>query len=287
MFLRACLSLFLGICACTFLLMGCARSEATINEADRVIGQTALNEAKALIEAHPKRIAGEDSQAVAQWIASRVEGARLTPFQTPYGPMCNVVVEGSAKPVAILVSHFDTKVGIEGFVGANDGASTTGLLLALAQQRSLPVTYLFLDGEESKVQYSTTDGLHGAWFAARGGMQLNRSLPVIVVDMLGDADLTPMVASNGSRQLNRTILQAAKSLGVAFEEEGVIIDDHLPFVAMGWQAANIIDFEYGPQNAWWHTTEDTLDKLSADALATSAALVRTIVERIEEEQKHD
>ncbi len=277
-------SLFIGMCLSVFLLVGCTRS-TSITEVDKHVGRVALEAAEALIQAHPKRIAGEDSQVVAQWIASQIEGATLHPFQTPYGPMCNVFVSETSEPVAILVSHFDTKVGIEGFVGANDGASTTGLLIALAQQKQLPVAYLFLDGEESKEHYSATDGLHGAWFAARGGMLLDRTLPVIVVDMLGDADFTPMVASNGSRQLNRKIYAAAKALGITLEEEGVIIDDHLPFVAEGWQAANIIDFDYGPQNAWWHTTEDTLDKLSVEALATSAALIRTLIERIEEEQK--
>ena len=64
---------------------------------------------------------------------------------------------------------------------------------------------------------------------------------------------------------------------------GAIVDDHLPFVAEGYRAADLIDFDYGPGNAWWHTAEDTPDKLSADSLARTAALVRRLIDLLEQD----
>ncbi len=270
-----------GLCFGAWLGVGCA--EEGVSTHDWQIGNDALAEVAALLDAHPRRIAGEDSMVVATWIASRVTGATLHPFETPYGQMCNVWVKSHQRPVAVLASHFDTKSGIEGFVGANDGASTTGLLIALAREGTLPVDYLFLDGEECRVMYSREDGLHGAWFAASGGMGLDPTVPVIVVDMLGDADFTPILANNGTPALNRLLYRAARMLNLPLEGEGTIVDDHLPFVAQGWRATDVIDFEYGPQNAWWHTAEDRIDKLSVASLAQAAALIRLTVQLMNEE----
>ncbi len=271
------------------LAVGCAES---VTAEDEAFGSAAIAEATALIEAHPQRIAGKDSLAVAGWIASRLEGCapQCVPFETTYGTMCNVLAQGrpvanGAEPVAIVASHFDTKDGIEGFVGANDGASTTGLLITLAQKSELPVLYLFLDGEECKVDYSRKDGLHGAWHAASGKMGLDPGLPVIVIDMLGDKDFTPTLASNGSSTLNHLVYRAAEMLGLPMAASGAIVDDHVPFVTLGWRAIDIIDFWFGPDNAWWHTPEDTMDKVSADSLAKTAALLRVTIDLIREENK--
>ncbi len=287
---RKTLFAFCGVLFGALLSVGCTDS---LTKDDLALGQIALSEAKALIEAHPRRIAGQDSQKVANWIAGQIVGIQqvtLFPFDTPHGKMCNVlapgrpVQEGTA-PVAIIASHFDTKAGIDNFVGANDGASTTGLLIAMARLSDLPVLYLFLDGEECKEAYSMTDGLHGAWFAATTPHeQLPKSLPVIVVDMLGDKDFTPALAGNGTPALNRLAQRAGQQLGITLTDAGAIVDDHVPFVARGRRAIDIIDFDYGPNNAWWHTSEDTLDKLSAESLAKTAALLRVIVGLIEEEQ---
>lgn len=281
---RAFLGLALG--AATFLL-GCGRG---VTAHDRAIGARALAEAKALVAAHPRREAGVDSAQVAAWLAGRFTDpkARIISFETPHGAMANVWRDCPTHlgpPVAILASHFDTKRGIPGFVGANDGASTTGLLIALAELSDLPVIYLLLDGEECKEEYSAHDGLHGSWHAARGGLGLPKRLPVFVLDMLGDADFTPALAANGSPALNALLRRAAKDVGVPLGEAGDIIDDHVPFVVEGWRAADVIDFDYGPGNGWWHTAEDTPEKLSAASLARAAALVRRTVELLKKERK--
>ncbi len=271
----------------TLLCVGCAER---VTPDDYALGEMAFAEAGALVDTHPRRVAGEDSQRVATWLASRLEGCapELYPFDTSYGTMCNVLAKGKPvaageKPIAILASHFDTKAGIENFVGANDGASTTGLLIALAQKSELPVLYLFLDGEECKTAYSRMDGLHGAWYAASGGMGLDKTLPVIVVDMLGDKAFTPSLAGNGSSALNHLVYRAADALDISIGSSGSIVDDHVPFVTQGWRAIDIIDFRYGPENAWWHTSEDTMDKISAESLAQTAVLLRVTLDLIKEE----
>lgn len=271
------------LCAAT-LLFGCGRG---VTAHDRAVGERALAEAKALVAAHPLREAGRHSREAAGWIAGRFPetGTRLLPFDAPPGKLANVTHMAHPHPVAILASHFDTKADIPGFVGANDGASTTGLLIALAALSDLPVWYLLLDGEECRERYSAHDGLHGSWRAARGESGLPKRLPVIVLDMLGDKDFTPALAANGSPALNAILRRAAKDVGVPLANAGDIVDDHVPFVAEGWCATDVIDFEYGPGNAWWHTPEDSPDKLSASSLAKAAALMRRAVELLERERK--
>jgi len=252
---------------------------------DIAVGERALAEANALVAAHPERLAGENSRAAAEWIAGRLagRGAECVDFASPHGTLTNVFVPSPRPTVALLVSHYDTKAGVEGFVGANDGASTVGLLIALAELADLPVALLFTDGEECRTRYSGRDGLQGAWFAARGGHPVPKTLPVLVLDMLGERDWTPGLASNGSPRLNAAVRRAARELGIALGDAGSMVDDHVPFVAEGWQAADLIDFEFGPENAWWHTAEDSPDKLSAESLARAAALVRKIVNLLEKE----
>lgn len=233
------------------------------------------------VEAHPQREAGTPAgRQAAEWIAQALgPHAQLQPFTSALGlPMANVYLPSPGAPVAILASHFDTKSGIDGFVGANDGASTVALLLHLAQEGKLPVAYLFLDGEECRVRYSAKDGLQGAWHAALLA-HLPR-VPVIVLDMLGDADYTPMLAANGSPRLQTVVRRAAKRLNIPLAEADYIVDDHVPFLACGWQAVDLIDMDYAP----WHTAADTPDKVSAEALAKTLRLVREIVSLLEKEK---
>ena len=262
------------------MIVGC--DEAPVVETR--LGERAIAYTEALIAAHPQRDAGVHSEAVASWLVAQLgAGAEQQVFQTPHGTMVNVV-KPHQDAVAMLVSHYDTKSGIPNFVGANDGASTTGLLLALATETDWPVTYLFLDGEECREAYSSKDGLHGSWHYAKT-LPASKRLPVIVLDMLGDKDLQLGLAANGSSQLNRLIRRAAKQAGIALFDAGEIVDDHLPFVIEGWQAADIIDFDYGPEHCWWHTADDTMDKLSSTSLAQAATLVREVIDCLMKEKR--
>ena len=249
---------------------------------DRDEGEAALQAVVRFLEACPEREAGtEAGRRAAEWLAAQLgPRAQVQPFTTGLGlPMANVYLPAAAQPVAILATHFDTKGGIEGFVGANDGASTVGLLLHLAREGKLPVAYLFLDGEECRERYSAQDGLQGAWHAARSA-ELPR-VPVIVLDMLGAKGGTPGLASNGSPRLKTVARRAADALGQPLPAQGEIVDDHVPFLAEGWQAIDLIDFDYAP----WHTAADTLEQLSAETLGQALRLVRKMVALLEKESK--
>ena len=97
---------------------------------------------------------------------------------------------------------------------------------------------------------------------------------VIVLDMIGDRDLNVGIPRNGSRTLVLAALDAADALGYAGifrRADGGVIDDHVPFLERGMPAIDLIDFEFGSapgRNDYWHTPEDTLDKLSAASLET-------------------
>ena len=182
----------------------------------------------------------------------------------------------------ILVSHYDTKPGVS-CPGANDGASTSGLLVGIANAFAnweTPRGNLFLvwtDGEECMNSYSENDGLWGsrraAEYVAQHGMQVQA---VVCLDMLGDRDLSISIPSNGSPALAKIAVAAARRVGlqglVAISPD-IVKDDHVPFLERGYKAINMIDFSYGPGNSYWHTPADTIDKISESSLLASGRLV--------------
>ncbi len=277
-----------SVCVGLALLLGClmvgCEHEPSPSAEDVRLGEAAFEAAAALIQTHPSRLAAQDSQAVSAYLQQQLTHPKRTAqcdaFSAPQGTMVNVLYsapEGIA-PKALLVSHYDTKAGIEGFVGANDGASTTGLLIAIANLTDWPVMCLLVDGEECVEAYSAADGLHGSWHAAK--QKVGESLPVIVLDMLGDKDYTPMLSENGSTRLKAKIRLAAKKAGIALADGDEMIDDHVPFHAYDRSVANIIDFTYGPENCYWHTANDTLDRICATSLTQTAMLVRYILDEL-------
>lgn len=197
--------------------------------------------------------------------------------QTPQGlvAMKNLIgkISGQSSDIVVLAGHYDT-LRRQGFVGANDGGSSAALLLELARVLSLrqpnPLTIwvVFFDGEEAFVQWSTRDGLYGSRYQAsawkRAGV-LNRIKAVILLDMIGDKDLSLRRDLNSTPWLTDLVWQVARDKGyqAQFSEESLVIeDDHLPFIEVGLPAVDLIDFEYGPENRYWHTPQDTVDKLS-------------------------
>lgn len=189
----------------------------------------------------------------------------------------------------VLVSHYDTKPGVE-CPGANDGASTCGILAALAgrlyRQRDFPANVLLVwtDGEECREFYSDTDGLHGSRRAAERLHESGRKVKaVICLDMLGDRDLVISLPKNCSPALRRIALHAARRLGLeksVVESPLLVKDDHVPFLEKGMPAVDLIDFEYGSAaglNDYWHTPKDTLDKVSEESLLKSGRLVSEIL----------
>lgn len=248
-----------------------------------VSGQRALDHVRALVkfgERSPGSAAHRSAQAyiirhlrLAYAEVEEVDFAQ----QTPRGlvAMKNIIGKfpGESSDMVVLAGHYDT-LARPGFLGANDSGSSTALLLELARvlgrrpSRPLTVWVVFFDGEEAFRQWSPTDGLYGSRYQAgawkRAGV-LNRIKALILVDMIGDNDLALRPDLNSTPWLNQLIWQVARDKGYAaqFREETFAVeDDHLPFVRAGVPAVDLIDFDYGPENRYWHTAEDTPDKLS-------------------------
>lgn len=208
---------------------------------------------------------------------------------TPRGPlrMVNVIAEwpGRRPEVVAVAGHYDTKPFADfRFVGANDGGSSAGLLLELsralaARHRTAPPRFtrwlVFFDGEEAQAQWSPTDSLYGSRALAaalRASGELARLRVLIVADMIGDRDLGIRRESASTPWLTDLVWTVAGRLGYArhfLDGWQPVEDDHSPFLDAGVAATLLIDFEYGGgpgQNAYWHTAEDTLDKLDARSL---------------------
>lgn len=203
--------------------------------------------------------------------------------QTPVGrvAMKNILakVPGTKNDVILLMTHYDTRQRTEdgqpmpNFVGANDGGSSTGLMLEMARllcKRKNPLTIwiAFLDGEEAFVQWSDTDSRYGsrnlaASLALSG--ELARIRAVILADMIGDKNLNIKREELSSRWLVDMVWSVAHRLGYKeyFLDEWVPIeDDHIPFRKRNVAAVDLIDLDY----AHWHTPADTLDKISARSI---------------------
>jgi hypothetical protein len=207
--------------------------------------------------------------------------------QSPRGPIkfANIIARFSAdgiRPVpqstqrAIICSHYDTKrFSTIRFVGANDGASSTGALLELARVLSLDpalaakVELVFFDGEEAVVQFTETDGFYGSRHYAKALRDLNRNRQFafgILLDMIGDADLTITLPPDSPAELTNGLLASATTLGTRphfkyFDRQ--IGDDHVQLnVIARVPTVDLIDFNY----LWWHTADDTFDRLSPESL---------------------
>ena len=136
---------------------------------------------------------------------------------------------------------------------------------------------MWTDGEECMNSYSDGDGLWGsrraAEYVAQNGMEVQA---VICLDMLGDRDLSISVPANGSSALAKIAVASARRAGLpglVRVSPDHVKDDHVPFLEKGYKAIDMIDFSYGPGNAFWHTPEDTVDKISPESLLKSGRVV--------------
>jgi len=202
--------------------------------------------------------------------------------------MRNFIVRfpGKKNGVIVLATHYETNYWLRNinFVGANDGAATTGLLLAIGDQLrtatangkkldGYAVWLLFDDGEESITpSWTDSDSLYGTrhlaakW--ARDGT-LAGIKAFILADMIGDKDLDIQRERRSTDWLVALVRQAAHKFGYDghfFQMEEAVEDDHLPFVNRGVPSIDVIDLNYGPNNSYHHSAQDTLDKISARSL---------------------
>jgi len=245
----------------------------------------------------PRPIGSEAHKKLEAYLAAHLAGVTLErddfTAATPNGslPIHNIIAKfPGAKPgVVVIATHYDTLMSVKNFVGANDGGSGTGLLVELANQlrsarrSGYSVWLVWLDGEEAVRQWSETDSLYGSRHLAERWQNdgaIRQIKAFLLADMIGDADLNIDHDQNSAAWLEDLVYEAASKLGYQshFFARGIAIeDDHIPFAKAGVPVADLIDFDYGYNNVFWHTPQDTLDKLSPKSLAiTGEVLLETV-----------
>jgi Zn-dependent M28 family amino/carboxypeptidase len=261
----------------------------------RFNGARAFDYARQLVAFGP-RYNGSIGLAHAQaWLKQQFAHDDLTDdafvADTPAGPqqLHNLIVKfpGKKDGVIVLATHYETNYPLKdtGFVGANDGASTTGLLIEIANhlraagkpREGYSVWLVFFDGEEAVKTWSRSDSLYGSRHLAakwQNDGTLKKLKAFLLTDMIGDKDLDIARDGNSTPWLLDLVKQAATRQGdqrYFFQSQTEVEDDHLPFAQRGVPVADIIDYDYGPHDmahpdGYHHTVEDTLDKISAKSL---------------------
>jgi glutaminyl-peptide cyclotransferase len=252
---------------------------------EKFSGANAFAHVKNLVELGPRPAASEALVKSRGYIRAQLEkaGWRMSSQtfteKTPRGTITfvNLIAHFSEKasPSFLLCSHYDTKTfETVRFVGANDGGSSTGLLLEMARVLATDpalaskIELVFFDGEEAFENFTATDGLYGSRYFAQ---QLQSSGKVkqfrggILFDMIGDKSLVVTLPPGSPPALARNAFAAADAMKLREHFtyfQGDITDDHTPLNSAGIPVIDWIDFDYPP----WHTAEDTLDKISAASL---------------------
>lgn len=279
-------------------------------------GEAAYQHVLAQCELGPRPTGSAAAAETRAYIASQLaaEGwSVITQTFTYKGvQVTNVVGRTGKGPIALVGAHYDTRRSAdadpdprkraEPVLGANDGASGVAVLLELARSLALDeleyeVVLAFFDAEDNG-NLDGWDWIVGSSYMARQWAEGNPpwgghadaadteagetavSLPafMILLDMVGDADQQFFMERNSSPGLTRELWMLAHELGhdEAFvpDYKWSITDDHLPFLAQGVEAVDIIDFDY----EYWHTTQDTPDKVAPESLERVGRVVETFLE---------
>lgn len=216
---------------------------------------------------------------------------------TPLGqiPMKNIIARfpGKTGKLVVITGHYDTalKPMIQ-FVGANDGGSSAAFLLEMAkvlahEPHKDDVVLVWFDGEEAVVKWTDYDSLYGSRHLAErwaGDGTLARIKALINVDMIGDRDLDILKDMSSAGPLREMVWSVADRLGYGkhfLRYDSAVEDDHIPFLRRGVNALDVIDLDYGPNNSYWHTEKDTVDKLSAESLQIVGRVVLETIKELE------
>ena len=269
-------------------------------------GASGLNYTRQAVAFGPRPPGSEANRKLQAYIVSQIklDACEIIedPFvaKTPKGDiaMKNIIARfpGKSGKAIVVTGHFDTKTfpGRK-FVGANDGGSSTGLLLELAhvlahQPRIDDVYLVWFDGEEAiREEWEGTDNLYGSRHLAdrwRKDGTLAKIKALINVDMIGDKGLDIKPEGNSDPRLQQLVWSTAAGLGYQAyflsQRMSPEEDDHIPFKVLGVSVLDIIDFNYGPDNQYWHSDQDTMDKLSAQSLEVVGTVVLESVHRLEQ-----
>jgi len=273
------------------LLVSCRRAESPPAPQGKLweefSGEKALAHVQHLVDLGPRPPGSEAIEKSRAYIDNQlrlfgwqVERQRFTD-ETPRGKIdfVNLIARFPGRPplspTFLLCSHYDTKFfEMVRFVGANDGGSSTGLLLELARVLALhpalaaKVELVFFDGEEAYERFSQTDGLYGSRYFSKE-LAANKTAKqfrgAILFDMVADRSLDITLPLDSPPQMAHDLFAAAEALKLRDHFsyfDSAITDDHTPLNAIAIPAIDVIDFDF----AWWHTADDTIDKLSAESL---------------------
>jgi glutaminyl-peptide cyclotransferase len=241
---------------------------------------------------------------VLQKDGAQIEADNFT-ASTPRGPVpvhniigkFNVAADPQ-QAIFILAGHYDTLFK-QGFIGANDGASSTAIILSFAdalahQKTKMQIWLVWTDLEEAIQAFNNGDGLYGSTHLARKLDQegfVPRIRGFFLLDMIGDKDLGVARETNSSARLQAAIAEAAGQLGYGsyfFKYDADIIDDHAPFLEAGVPAVDVVDAQFGPDSigsdgmgAYHHTNADTMDKVSQHSLEVVGRTIMLTVELID------
>ncbi len=288
--LRRCLAA-LAIATLLISLGACGSS------ADGFSGSRALQHVRRMVRMGSRAVGTEGNLEAAEYIISHVEryGWDVEKDCFAYGGenLCNIIAKKGEGPIVLVGTHFDTRPvadrdpvdRTQPVPGANDGASGTAVLLELARTldqeefSGSQIWLAFFDGEDS--------GDIGGWDWAVGSNHLakrltnepqNRVEYAIIVDMVGDADQQLFYEWSSSLWLKEELWGLAADLGYSDVFQAThkhhITDDHTPFLKIGIPAVLIIDFDY----PYWHTLDDTPDKLDARSLQRVGHVLKTWLE---------
>jgi glutaminyl-peptide cyclotransferase len=197
--------------------------------------------------------------------------------QTPGGELAmkNILVKipGDKAGILLLGTHYDTKK-MDEFLGADDGGSSTAVMMELArvlcaQHGNYAVWIAFFDGEEAVRQWSDSDSRYGSREMA-AKLAMSGDLPKIkaflLADIVGSRTLRIKRETNSTPALTDLVWATAKRLGysaIFVSDATAIEDDHLSFLRRNVPSVDVIDLEI----PYWHTPQDTLDKISSKSLA--------------------
>jgi glutaminyl-peptide cyclotransferase len=286
-------------------LCACGQYPSTSSKSMSISGERAMEYVKAQVSFGPRPPGSPQLQKCREYIVQTLRGfgyqVEEDAFiaQTPYGAtqMHNLIArKGSGgKGVIAFATHYDTKL-MEGknFVGANDGGSSTGLVMELARTLAdsrdpLDYWFLFLDGEEAFVQWSTFDSTYGSRHLAHRWKEdgtASKIRALILLDMIGDKDLNIFYETNSTERLMKLVWNTATKIGLQSmlsNTRGAISDDHIPFLDAGVPCVDIIDFNYGPDNSYWHTPQDSLDKIGAQSMENVGKLILAMLPELQKE----
>ena len=261
--------------------------------------ERAMRYTKDIVKFGPRPVGSANHKKVEEYLASHLKGDEVGNdnfiADTPEGkfPVHNIIAQyhGTKDGIIVIASHYDTNYPLRktSYIGANDGASSSALLLELANQlRGKPrdgySIWLVWDDAEEAMKPDTEmpfldDSLYGISHLAekwQADATLKKIKAFVLADMIGDADLNVDRDTNSTPWLQEVIYEAATRLGYQshfFARSLAMEDDHLPFVKHGVPSADLIDFTYGYNNVFWHTPQDTVDKLSPMSLEIVGSVI--------------